>query len=151
MGGKWPYSCCFVGCCFQDLVNIAPNILVQFPTSFSSMNFVIIHVVHLYSSIDTTTAWKKSNLTLLDRSDFYMIDSLSIAGAYWHHFQMRHCCRSTWTCEQISEDHNLKHMYSMLFAFTWRLVPPAACSKWCSRNSARFGKALWHLHSLRPS
>ena len=22
MGGKWPYSCCFVGCCPQDLFNI---------------------------------------------------------------------------------------------------------------------------------
>ena len=23
MGGRWPYSCCFVGCCRQDLFNIA--------------------------------------------------------------------------------------------------------------------------------
>ena len=23
MGGRWPYSCCFVGCCLQDLFNIA--------------------------------------------------------------------------------------------------------------------------------
>ena len=29
MGGEWPYSCCFVGCCFQDLFNIAHSILVQ--------------------------------------------------------------------------------------------------------------------------
>ena len=28
MGGKWPYSCCFVGCCLQDLFNIARSILV---------------------------------------------------------------------------------------------------------------------------
>ena len=28
MGGKWPYSCCFVGCCLQDLFNIAHSILV---------------------------------------------------------------------------------------------------------------------------
>ena len=26
MGGKWPYSCCFVGCCFQELFKIACNI-----------------------------------------------------------------------------------------------------------------------------
>ena len=25
MGGRWPYSCCFVGCCPQDLFNIAPS------------------------------------------------------------------------------------------------------------------------------
>ena len=28
MGGRWPYSCCFTGCCFQDLFNIAHSILV---------------------------------------------------------------------------------------------------------------------------
>ena len=28
MGGRWPYSLCFVGCCLQDLVNIARSILV---------------------------------------------------------------------------------------------------------------------------
>ena len=28
MGGKWPYSWCLVGCCRQDLFNIALNILV---------------------------------------------------------------------------------------------------------------------------
>ena len=28
MGGKWPYSWCFVGCCHQDLFNIARSILV---------------------------------------------------------------------------------------------------------------------------
>ena len=28
MAGRWPYSWCFVGCCCQDLFNIACNILV---------------------------------------------------------------------------------------------------------------------------
>ena len=28
MGGKWPYSWCLVGCCRQDLFNIARSILV---------------------------------------------------------------------------------------------------------------------------
>ena len=28
MGGKWPYSCCFVGYCLHDLFNIARSILV---------------------------------------------------------------------------------------------------------------------------
>ena len=27
-GGRWTYSCCFVGCCLQDLFNIARSILV---------------------------------------------------------------------------------------------------------------------------
>ena len=28
MGGRWSYTCCLVGCCYQDLFNIARNILV---------------------------------------------------------------------------------------------------------------------------
>ena len=28
IGGRWPYSWCLVGCCHQDLFNIARNILV---------------------------------------------------------------------------------------------------------------------------
>ena len=28
MGGRWPYSWCFVGCCRQDLFNITRNIIV---------------------------------------------------------------------------------------------------------------------------
>ena len=28
MGGRWPYSCCFVGCCLQDSFDIARSILV---------------------------------------------------------------------------------------------------------------------------
>ena len=63
MEGRWLYSWCFVGCCRQDLFNIARNILVQLPSSFFSSRFVNVHVVHPYSSIDTTTAWKKLRLT----------------------------------------------------------------------------------------
>ena len=37
-----------------------------------------IHVVYLYNSIDTNAAWKKFRLILSDRSDFLIIDSLSI-------------------------------------------------------------------------
>ena len=78
MGGKWPYSC-FVECCFQDLFNITCSILVQSPSSFFSMHFVSIHVVHPYSSIDTTAAWKKYYFILSDRSNFHIINKLLIA------------------------------------------------------------------------
>ena len=79
MGDKWPHSCCFMGCCFQVLLNIASSLLVQFPSSFFSIHFVSIHVGHPYSSIVTTAIWKKSCFILADRSDFYMIDNPSIA------------------------------------------------------------------------
>ena len=79
MGGRWSYSWCFVGCCLQDLFNIARSNLVQLPSSFFSSRFVSVQVVHPYSSIDTTAAWKKLHFILSVRSDFHMIDSLSIA------------------------------------------------------------------------
>ena len=72
MGGKWPYSLCLVGCCRQDLFNIALNILGQLPSSFFSSRLVSVHVVHPYSSIDTTAAWKKLRFLLSVRSDSFM-------------------------------------------------------------------------------
>ena len=48
-------------------------------SSFFSSHFVSVHVVHPYSSIDTTAAWKKLRFILSVRSDFHMIDSLLIA------------------------------------------------------------------------
>ena len=70
MRGRWLYSWCFVGSCCQDLFNIALNILVQLPSSFFSSRFVSIQVVHPYSSIDTTAAWKKLRFILSVRLDF---------------------------------------------------------------------------------
>ena len=60
MGGRWPYSWCFMGCCYEDLFNIARNILMQLPCSFFPSRFVSIQVVDPYNSIDTTAAWKKA-------------------------------------------------------------------------------------------
>ena len=48
-------------------------------TSFFSCRLVSVHVVHPYNSIDTTAAWKKLRFILSVRSDFHMIESLSIA------------------------------------------------------------------------
>ena len=79
MGGRWPYSWCLVGCCHQDLFNIAHNILVKLLSSFFSSHFVSIQVVHPYSSINMTVAWKKLLFLLSVRSDFHMIHSLLIA------------------------------------------------------------------------
>ena len=79
MGGRWLYSWCFVRCCFQDVFNIARNILVQFPSSFFSIRLVSVHVVQPYSKIDLIAAWKKLHFILSDKFDFCKIDNLSIA------------------------------------------------------------------------
>ena len=80
MGDRWPYSWCLVGCCRQDLFNIARSILVKLPSSFFSSRLVSVQVVHPYSSIDTTAAWKKLSFILSVRSDFHMIYCLSRAA-----------------------------------------------------------------------
>ena len=74
IGGRWPYSWCLVGCRCQDLLR---NSCV--PSSFFSSRFVSVHVVHPYSSIDVTAAWKKLRFILSVRSDFHIVDSLLIA------------------------------------------------------------------------
>ena len=81
----WFYGWAVSGCTgillfgITSRFKIACRILVKFPFSFFSMHFVSIHVVHPYSSIDTATACKKFCFILSDRSDFYMINNLSIA------------------------------------------------------------------------
>ena len=79
LGGKWPYNCCFVRCCLKNLFNIARYILVWLTSSFFSIRLIGVHIVHPYSNIDTTAAWKKSRLILSVRSVFHKTVSLSIA------------------------------------------------------------------------
>ena len=69
----------FVGCCFRDFLKTAHSILVYFSPSFFSMRYIIVHVVHLHSSMDNGTAWKKSRFILSALIDFSIIDKLSIA------------------------------------------------------------------------
>ena len=77
MDGRCPYSCCHVGCCLLDLFNTAHRILVQLLSSFLSIRFVSVHMVHLYNSTDTTTAWKNCVL-------FHLIGLTSIWPiVYW--------------------------------------------------------------------
>ena len=80
IGGRCPYNCCFMGCCFQDLFNTARSTLLQLPSSFFSIRFVSVHLVHPYNRIDTTSPWKKSRFILSDSLDFPIINNLSIVA-----------------------------------------------------------------------
>ena len=73
MGGRWLYCYCFPRCYLLDLFNIARSTLVLLPSNFFSIRLVSLH---LYSSIDTTAAWKNLRFILSVRADFYMTDSL---------------------------------------------------------------------------
>ena len=60
------------------------------------IHLVKVHVVHPYSSMDTTAAWKKFRLISSDRSDSHMTDSLSsdihaLLVTYWCNFQSMRC------------------------------------------------------------
>ena len=65
---------------------MARSILVQLPSSFLSVRLVSVHVVHLYSSIETAVTWKKSRFVLSDRSGFYMTERLLIADSVFARF-----------------------------------------------------------------
>ena len=81
MGVKWPYSCCFVVCCFQDLFKyhfcVVPIQLLFF-FFFLSKPVVGIQVLQPYCSTDMATTWKKSIL-FYQRSNFHVIDNVSVA------------------------------------------------------------------------
>ena len=113
VGGSWPYSCSFVGCCLQDLLNIDRSFIVRLPLSFFSIRLLSVYVVHPYRSIDTTAAWKKLRFISSVWSDFHMTDSQS-RGVYaflvrcWCISRlMRHCFLGRWTCPPISENQHL--------------------------------------------
>ena len=55
------------------------SILMKFPPRFFIMHFISVHVVQLHSSIDTAIVSEKSSFILSDRSNFHMINNLSIA------------------------------------------------------------------------
>ena len=71
MGGRWPYSWCFMG--------VLPPGLVNLPSRFFYIHLVSVHVVHPYSSNEKTVAWKKLRFISSVKSDFHMTDSLSVA------------------------------------------------------------------------
>ena len=146
MGGWWLYSCCFVGCCIQNLHNIA--------RSFFSIRLVSVYTVHPYSSIDTISACKKLRFILSVRSDFHMTKRLFIAvHAFASHVMMSASVDETllprqlnlWTSFRVlpfSVEMSpvwLKHIYSVVCALTWRLMPAADRSRLCSRVSAWAG------------
>ena len=45
MGGRWPYSCIFFGCCFQEMLLIARSTLTLLPSNFFSNRFVRVHTI----------------------------------------------------------------------------------------------------------
>ena len=112
------------------------------------------HVVYLYSRIDMTAAWRKLRFILSDRFDFNMTDTLLVAvHAFTSHTLMSFSVDETLLQRLVNLSTSfrepsfsmemspflLKRMYSVLSALTWRLMPPAACSRLCSQDLAWVG------------
>ena len=53
MGGWWPYSCCFVGCCLHELFNIVRS---MFPLSYHSSFWLSLDLVQLRESGPSNTS-----------------------------------------------------------------------------------------------
>ena len=130
MGGKCPYSSYF----FWML--LPGCLLMQFPSSFFSVRLVSIYGVHLYSRINMTAAWKRLCFILSDKSDFPMIDDQSIAVyAFARRKLMSFSADEMLLLRYMNVSINfreppfrvevssfwLKHMYSVLSAFTRKL------------------------------
>ena len=140
----------------DKLMLVSQHLLVRVkgPSSRQVLFFICIvniYVVHPYSRIDTTDAWKKLRFILSYRWDFHMIDNLSIAvNAFASRILMLFSIDETLLLGYVnlSADFReppfkvemspswLKHKYSILSPFTWRPIPPVACSRLCSRDSA---------------
>ena len=151
IGSRWPYNFCFVEACFQDFFfKTASIILVYLPSSFFSMHFVNVHLVHPHISMDTVTAWKKSCFVLSDRSHFGVFDNLSIV---FYSFTRRMLTSlsvdemlvtiyMTWFTKfggltlKLEITACLKHVKYVLFTFAWRPLSPAGCYWLYSWNSA---------------
>ena len=121
MGGKWPYSCCFTGFCFQDLFKTCVvNI------KLCSIRFVIVHVVYPCNCIDTATFWKKNPIQFYQKDQIFRW-SISFARRTLISISVDEMQLLGYVNLTTNFNGLLLKMEIVLFAFTWRLMSPATC------------------------
>ena len=71
MGGRWPYTWCFVGCCHQDLFNIARSIRQLHKNAVSNIEQVLAATPPQSTNYTATNlpSWKLSKLDEPDMQD----------------------------------------------------------------------------------
>ena len=145
MGGMWPYSCCFVECCFQDLFKAA--CLSSFHLAFSPSIFLGFKWCN--RTVVLTQLQLRIPIIFYQKSDYHMIDNQSTAV---HAFPM---CMLISLSEIILPRYVnlsinfrgllfnvemvlscLKHMNSVLSEFTWGPMNLVSFSNLCNRDSA---------------
>ena len=63
MGGRWPYSWCFVGCCRQDLFNIARYKIYICKYWFYIYIYIYIYIKLLRTNIDLLSERQRREIT----------------------------------------------------------------------------------------
>ena len=82
MGGRWPYSCFFVGCCLRDLFKIARSVNVQTHTHTHKQRKKTYHLGHLSRIVPKPT---QSTHTHTHTHTHTLSLSLSLSlSLYWH-------------------------------------------------------------------
>ena len=75
MGGRWPYSWCFVGCCLQDLFSIVRNILSNVSSTEKDIDT---RLTKAWTVIDKLPIIWKSDLTDKMKPSFFQAAVVSI-------------------------------------------------------------------------
>ena len=116
-----------MGCCFQDLFSMASSILVQFSSSLFSMHSVSVHYWIDQSSlllsipVRVFASWILTPVSLDEvQLPRYLNFSTNFRGLP----------------RRVRVTPRWKHMYTVLITFRYMLMPPAACSRLRSRDSA---------------
>ena len=82
MGGRWPYIWCFVGCCRQDLFNIARKLVDKFTYQGSSVSStekdIDTRLTKAWTAIDKLSIIWKSDLTDKIKHSFFQTAVVSI-------------------------------------------------------------------------
>ena len=100
MSSRWLYSCCFVGCCFQDFFNIAHRILVQLP--FFSLYAYSMSKRCIHTVVWTRLQLGKKRFILSDWSDFHMTYLNCCPVGRGCRIHTLHLCRGVKTPHQMS-------------------------------------------------
>ena len=64
MGGMWPYSFCFVKCCFQDLFKAACMIHVYFLSGFFFKSLIKSKLVDHFIYLDSNISYTESDVNI---------------------------------------------------------------------------------------
>ena len=109
MGGRWPYSWCLVGCCRQDLFNIARSILCNCRLASSpAILLSSMYCIHTAVSIRplpgrNCVLFYRSGLISIWSKAYWWLSMPSLAACRLLFRLMRRCFLGRWVCLLVLE------------------------------------------------